>query len=105
MRLATRHNGTRDGELVVVDRSGERFASARWIAPTLQAALDNWDALEPQLLLLAERLETGSVAGHALTLTDLQAPLPRAYEWVDGSAYINHIILVRQARGAKPPDS
>ena len=105
MRLATRQNGTRDGALMLVDSSGERFASAAQIAPTLQAALDDWDALSPKLSALAADLEAGKLESQAVDPKLLMAPLPRAYEWVDGSAYINHIVLVRKARGAEPPET
>ncbi len=105
MRLATRNDGTRDGALLVIDASAERCVSASDIAPNLQTALDNWDELSPKLQALASDLQAGRAAGHALDLGELGAPLPRAYEWVDGSAYINHIILVRKARGAQPPET
>ena len=103
MRLATLDNGTRDGELIVANRAGDAFVRATAIAPTLQAALDDWDAAEPALRQLAAELENGKAASAPLDVTQLKAPLPRAYEWVDGSAYINHVILVRKARGAEPP--
>lgn len=103
MKLATLRDGTRDGTLIVVDRAGERFAAARAIAPTLQAALDDWDEAEPKLRALAAELEAGAVDSEPVDPERLGPPLPRAYEWVDGSAYINHIILVRKARGAEPP--
>lgn len=105
MKLATLRNGTRDGSLVIVRRDGEVYTPADDIAPTLQNALDRWDEVEPKLLARAEALESGEVASEAVTLEALQAPLPRAYEWVDGSAYINHIVLVRKARGAEPPET
>jgi fumarylacetoacetate (FAA) hydrolase len=103
MKLATLRDGTRDGALVVVRRDGATFARAHDIARTLQAALDAWETIEPGLRALAERLESGSVDGEPLDVRQLHAPLPRAYEWVDGSAYLNHVRLVRKARGAEPP--
>ncbi len=103
MKLATLSNGTRDGQLLVVSRDGARCLSAEGIAPTMQAALDDWDAVEPKLQELSARLNGGE--GEAVDLSKLHAPLPRAYEWVDGSAYINHIVLVRKARGAEPPET
>ncbi|ACY19023.1 fumarylacetoacetate hydrolase family protein [Haliangium ochraceum] len=103
MKLATLRDGTRDGSLVVVSRDNARYASARDIAPTMQAALDDWDALAPKLIELYERLCGGELKGEPVDTSKLHAPLPRAYEWVDGSAYINHIILVRKARNAEPP--
>jgi fumarylacetoacetate (FAA) hydrolase len=105
MRLATLRDGTRDGKLVVVARDGTRYAPADGIAPHMQAALDDWETARPQLEGLAGRLDSGEVQGMPLDLAQLHSPLPRAYEWVDGSAYINHIILVRKARGAEPPDT
>jgi fumarylacetoacetate (FAA) hydrolase len=105
MRLATLDNGTRDGELVVVHPDGARFARARDIAPTLQAALDDWAVAEPRLRALAHELASGAAHASPIDFARVRAPLPRAYEWVDGSAYINHIVLVRKARGAEPPET
>ena len=103
MRLCTRRNGTRDGELLVVSRDGTKAASAAGIAPTLQAALDDWDMARPALERVSAALDAGQVPGFALDLATLSSPLPRAFAWVDGSAFINHVILVRKARGAAPP--
>ena len=91
--------------MVVVAPDGEHYAEAGGVAPTLQAALDEWDRAEPELRALADALAKGEVERHALNFAELAAPLPRAYEWVDGSAYLNHIILVRKARGAEPPET
>ncbi|MEM9068169.1 MAG: fumarylacetoacetate hydrolase family protein [Myxococcota bacterium] len=102
MRLGTLRGG-RDGTLVVISNDGARYAPATEIAPTLQAALDAWDSAEPKLQALAKTLEGGG--GEAVDPEAFHAPLPRAYEWVDGSAYINHIVLVRKARGAEPPET
>jgi len=103
MKLATLRDGTRDGRLIVVKRDLSTYVSAARVAPTMQAALDDWDRLEPELRKLAAELDSGAVAGEPLDMGKLHAPLPRAYEWVDGSAYINHIVLVRKARNAEPP--
>src|SRR5690606_23965107 len=103
MRLMTVEDGTRDGELHVVHRDGARCASAASIARTMQAALDDWDAIAPRLRALSEDLAAGRIEARAIPWERVRAPLPRAYEWVDGSAYINHIVLVRKARGAEPP--
>jgi fumarylacetoacetate (FAA) hydrolase len=104
MRLATLADGSRDGTLVVVDRAGASYARALGIAPSLQQALDEWPTCEPLLRALAGRLDRGEVDAQPLAPETLAAPLPRAYEWVDGSAYLNHVVLVRKARGAEPPE-
>ena len=105
MKLATLRAGGRDGTLVVVARDGSRYAVAHGIAPTLQAALDDWGRVEPKLRALADTVERGEIATQPLDVSALHAPLPRAYEWVDGSAFLNHVILVRKARGAEPPET
>lgn len=103
MKLATLRDGTRDGRLVVVSRDTTRWTGAEAVAPHLQAALDDWDAAAPRLEKLFEQLESGELAGESTEGADFGPPLPRAYEWVDGSAFLNHVILVRKARGAEPP--
>jgi fumarylacetoacetate (FAA) hydrolase len=103
MRLSTLRAGGRDGTLVVVRGDGGVFARATGIAPTLQTALDRWATAEPQLRALAARLEAGDLAGEPLDDHQLAAPLPRAYEWLDGSAFLSHVRLARQARGAELP--
>lgn len=102
MKLATLRDGSRDGRLIVVRRDGELGAPSpeRW--PTLQRALDDWGAAEPALRAIASELDRGR-DGVSIDPQGLAAPLPRAYEWIDGSAYVNHVILVRRARGAEPP--
>jgi len=102
MKLATLDDGSRDGHLVVVDHAGTRYRSAADVARCLQAALDDWPCCEPRLRALAAELERESNAP-ALDLSRLLAPLPRAFEWVDGSAYLNHVRLARRARGADLP--
>lgn len=103
MKLATKRNGTRDGALVVVKGDLSVWTDATAIAPTLQAALDDWSRAEPKLKALAAQLESGAVPTEKYDATALHCPLPRAYEWVDGSAYLNHVRLVRKARKADPP--
>jgi fumarylacetoacetate (FAA) hydrolase len=103
MKLATLRTGSRDGALLVVKKDLSGWVSATSVAPTLQAALDTWDVVEPKLRHLADQLEAGAVKAEPYDATKLMAPLPRAYEWVDGSAYLNHVILVRKARKAEPP--
>ncbi|HXU69975.1 MAG TPA: fumarylacetoacetate hydrolase family protein [Polyangia bacterium] len=105
MKLATLRAGGRDGTLIVVSKDGARYAAAGAIAPTLQAALDEWPRAEPELRALADKLERGQAHAQPLDVRALHAPLPRAYEWVDGSAFLNHVILVRKARGAEPPET
>ena len=106
MKLATLDNKTRDGELIVVSSDNQRYVNADGFAKTLQQALDNWDDAAPRLRALANDMNTGKIEGKELdanTVQRLLSPLPRAYEWIDASAYINHIVLVRKARGAEPP--
>ncbi len=106
MKLATLDNGTRDGELIVVSSDNQRYQQAGEIAKTLQQALDHWHETAPRLRDLANDMNAGRIEGKVLdanTVPRLLSPLPRAYEWIDASAYINHIVLVRKARGAEPP--
>lgn len=106
MKLATIKNNTRDGRLVVVSRDLSTAACAQDIAPTLQAALDNWEQLSPRLLERFAALQEGAAANtEPFDPERAHAPLPRAYHWVDGSAYVNHVELVRKARGATMPES
>jgi fumarylacetoacetate (FAA) hydrolase len=105
MRLATLDDGTPDGRLLVVSRDGHRAMDARAAAASLRAALDDWERTLPSLLRLELELDKGSPAAMELAPERLAAPLPRATEWVDASAYLNHVRLVRQARGAPPPET
>ena len=104
MKLASLNFG-RDGQLVVVDSLLQRYATAATIAPTLQAALDNWDNCKAPLQALFERLESGEIEGEAFTENTCASPLPRSFHWADGSAYVNHVELVRKARNAEMPAS
>jgi fumarylacetoacetate (FAA) hydrolase len=97
--------GGRDGRLVVVSDDLAWCADAGHLAPTLQAALDDWARLAPQLALLATDLEHGVIPRDRFHERGAAAPLPRAYQWADGSAYVNHVELVRRARGADMPAS
>jgi fumarylacetoacetate (FAA) hydrolase len=105
MKLGTLPASGRDGRLAVVSRDLAWCADASHIAPTLQAALDNWGRIAPQLELLATDLEHGVVPRDRFHEREALAPLPRAYQWADGSAYVNHVQLVRKARGAEMPES
>ncbi len=106
MKLATYRDGSRDGQLVVVSRDLSTAHYATGIADRLQQVLDDWGFLSPQLQDLYETLNGGK-ARHAFPFDPrmCMAPLPRAYQWADGSAYINHVELVRRARGAEVPAS
>ncbi len=106
MKLASLKAGGRDGSLIVVARDLDKAVAASAIAPTLQYALEHWDHAAPRLNALAEDLAAGRAAGaFALDPAALAAPLPRAYEFVDGSAYLPHVERVRRARGAEVPAS
>ena len=104
MKLASLKGG-RDGRLVVVSDDLAWCVGASHIAPTLQAALDDWDVCEPLLRGLAEQLAAGRVDSQRFREHEAASPLPRAYQWADGSAYLNHVELVRKARGAEMPPS
>ncbi|MDB5452209.1 MAG: uptA, partial [Caulobacteraceae bacterium] len=104
MKLASLKGG-RDGRLVVVSNDLAWFTPADHIARTLQAALDDWERTEPALRGLADSLELGAVPRERFHEHEAASPLPRAYQWADGSAYVNHVALVRKARGAEMPQS
>ena len=106
MKLATLKTGGRDGTLAVVSRDLTRCQTVPGIAATLQAALDDWEAAAPQLAEVYAALNNGA-ARHAQPFDPAacHSPLPRAYQWADGSAYVNHVALVRRARGAELPAS
>jgi fumarylacetoacetate (FAA) hydrolase len=104
MKLASLKHG-RDGRLVVVSRDLTRATDAFPVVATLQGALDDWARIGPRLADLAESLEHGSVPSFRFHEHDCASPLPRAYQWADGSAYVNHVELVRKARGAEMPAS
>jgi fumarylacetoacetate (FAA) hydrolase len=106
MKLGSLKSGGRDGTLVVVSRDLGRALRASSVVPTLQAALDDWDIHSPGLQWLSDELEAGRAEGaFALRVEDLAAPLPRAYQFLDGSAYLAHVERVRRARGAEMPPS
>ncbi|GAB5380222.1 MAG: fumarylacetoacetate hydrolase family protein [Aliiglaciecola sp.] len=104
MKLASLKSG-RDGQLVVVNSALTKMTSASDIAPTLQNALDNWQTVQSKLEERFEQLESGAIGGEAFDQNDCASPLPRAYQWADGSAYVNHVELVRKARNAEMPES
>jgi len=106
MKLATLKSGGRDGTLVVVSRDLVTCQAVPKIARTLQQALDDWDHAAPKLRQVYEQLNAGTAAGaESFIEEECASPLPRAYQWADGSAYINHVELVRKARGAQVPPS
>jgi fumarylacetoacetate (FAA) hydrolase len=106
MKLASLKSAGRDGALVIVDRALTRYVPVPHIAPTLQAALDDWQHAEPKLRAAAAKLEAETPAEmHGFDARACAAPLPRAYQWLDGSAYLHHVELVRKARGAEMPAS
>jgi len=106
VKLATIKDGSRDGRLAVVSRDLARAVHADGIASTMQQALDDWRGASPKLAALAAALEAGTAGGaFAFDPGAAMAPLPRAHHWVDGSAYVNHVELVRKARGAEMPAS
>ena len=104
MKLASINQG-RDGQLIVVDNQMQCYVSATEIAPTLQAALDNWDNCKEPLAALYLQLENGEIDSQAFNSEICASPLPRAFQWADGSAYVNHVELVRKARNAEMPSS
>lgn len=106
MKLATLKNSSRDGELIVVSKDLTKAAKVGDIAKTMQEALDNWNATEQKLNDVYQLLNTGKIgSSFDLDTKNLMSPLPRAFQWADGSAYVNHVELVRKARGASMPDN
>ena len=106
MKLGSLKEGGRDGTLVVVSRDLTKAVRATGIAPNLQRALEDWSNLAPRLNALSDALNDGSADGvFDLDMRELAAPMPRAYEFVDGSAYLPHVERVRRARGAEVPES
>ena len=106
VKLGSLRSGGRDGTLIVASRDLARYVTVPKIAQTLQAALDRWAELAPELAAVYRLLNQGDLAdARPLDPTALAAPLPRAYQWLDGSAYLNHVELVRKVRGAEMPPS
>jgi fumarylacetoacetate (FAA) hydrolase len=101
MKLATLRASRPDGQLVVVSDDLTRFVSAGRIAPSLQVALDDWDRLSPALAALAAELDKGAIAGQQFDPTSALAPLPRAFQWIDGAGYMGHLERVRSLKGSK----
>jgi len=105
MKLATLKDGSRDGRLIVVSPDLSKYTDATDIAPTLQAALDDWANMAPKLKARCDDLCGGKADAKPFDQSAVESPLPRAFQWADGSAYINHVELVRKARGAEVPAS
>lgn len=106
MKLATLNNGSRDGQLIVVSKDLTKAVLVPNIASTLQQAIDDWDKHEPVLQQVYQDLNQGKLANSfAFNVAEILSPLPRAYQWADGSAYVNHVELVRKARGAEMPEN
>ncbi len=105
MKLASIKTGGRDGALIVTNRELTRYITVPQIAPTLQQALEHWSVCVPQLQEIYCELNEGLLEGCPLDFYSLSAPLPRAYQWLDGSAYLSHVERVRKARGAEMPAS
>ncbi len=107
MKLATLKNeATRDGELIVVSRDGKKAVRATSVAKSLRDAIENWKASEPALKEIYHQLNAGNFAGEfEVKISDLHSPMPRSFQWADGSAFLHHVRLVRKARGADLPDT
>jgi len=105
MKLASLKRGGRDGTLVIVSGDLQRCAAVPAVEPTLQRAIEDWPLAEPALRAIAAQLEQGKVDAQPFDATLAAAPLPRAYQWLDGSAYLYHAELVRKARKAEMPQS
>ncbi len=106
MKLATLKNNTRDGQLVVVNRALDKAVVVADIAGTLQAAIDNWNDVSPKLAAVYQALNNNEVENTIVfEQSACESPLPRAYQWADGSAYVNHVELVRKARNAEMPET
>lgn len=106
MKLASLKNQTRDGQLVVVSRDLSRCIAIPQIAATMQQLLDHWSTLAPKVAEMYQALNAGSVTGEQrFNQAECESPLPRAYQWADGSAYVNHVELVRKARNAEMPET
>ena len=105
MKLASFNDGSKDGQLIVVSKDLTKFVYATDIALTMQVAMDNWNNNFEELNSLSKDLNGGEIEGEKFEAQNVLSPLPRAYQWADGSAYVNHVALVRKARGAEMPNS
>jgi len=105
MKLGSLKSSSRDGELIVVSSDNTKGVKVPEIATTMQQLMENWDELSPRLEEVYQDLNAGDIESFEIHEEDMHSPLPRAYQWLDGSAYIQHIILVRKARNAEPPET
>lgn len=107
MKLGTLKDGERDGTLVVVTNDLSKCATVQDIAITMQEAMDDWDEVKPMLQEASDKLQSGELDEEVIEFdaTSMHSPLPRAFQWADGSAYVNHVELVRRARGAEMPET
>ncbi|MGI9228030.1 MAG: fumarylacetoacetate hydrolase family protein, partial [Gammaproteobacteria bacterium] len=105
MKLASLKEGGRDGALIVVSYDLTRGFSTHQIAPTMQAAIENWQHIFPELEMMYVDLNEGKLEGFPIKKQKLASPFPRAYQWLDGSAYLSHVERVRKARGAEIPEN
>jgi len=105
MKLASLNDGSKDGQLIVVSRDLSKFAYASDVSQTMQNAMDNWEDVFNELTSLSNDLNRGNLKSKKFEPKNVLSPLPRSYQWADGSAYVNHVHLVRKARGADMPDS
>lgn len=105
MKLGSLKSESRDGELIVVSKDNKRGIRVPQIAQTMQGLMENWDELAPRLEEVYNDLNSTDIKSFEIHEEEMHSPLPRAYQWLDGSAYIQHIILVRKARNAEPPET
>ena len=105
MKLASLNDGSKDGQLIVVSKDLSKFAYASDVSQTMQNAMDNWEDVFNELTSLSNDLNRGNLKSKKFEPKNVLSPLPRSYQWADGSAYVNHVHLVRKARGADMPDS
>jgi len=106
MKLGSLKTSTRDGILVVVSQNNKWFVPVPDLAPTMQSALDDWNLISPKLKKIYDDLNSEKISEKmTVNEVDFHCPLPRSYAWIDGSAFIEHIILVRKTRGAQPPET
>ena len=105
MKLATLNDGTKDGQLIIVSKDLKTFVKAQDVVTTMQNAMDNWDSVKTLLEDISIELNAGKIKSNTFDARLVHSPFPRSFQWADGSAYVNHVHLVRKARGAEMPES